>query len=52
VALATAAVFLAVNGLVLVADDAELERLTLGVAEGSSSKDEVIAFFRDHTRAA
>jgi death-on-curing protein len=50
-ALATAEIFLTINGLRLDADDAHIEQLTLGIAEGRISKDEVMEFFREHTTA-
>lgn len=45
VGLGAALVFIDVNGHRLHASDDELERLTLGVAGGTVSKDEVTAFF-------
>ena len=45
VAVATAGVFLLINGLELSASDDEMEELTLGVAGGRLSKDQVIEFF-------
>jgi len=45
-ALAAAEVFLRLNGASLSATDDELEHLTVGVADGTVSKDEVTAFFR------
>lgn len=45
VAVTAAELFLLINGCELSADDADLERLTMGVATGQVSKDEVIAFF-------
>lgn len=50
-ALAVAEIFLNLNGLRLEATDAQLEAVTLGVAEGRPSKGETLVFFRDHTRA-
>jgi len=47
-ALAAAEVFLLLNGRQLRATNREVERLTLAVAEGASSKKEVVAFFRRH----
>lgn len=47
-ALATAEVFLLLNDARLRATDKELENLTVGVAEGRTSKDDVTAFFRKH----
>jgi death-on-curing protein len=45
VALASAEVFLLINGMALSASDSELESLTVGVASGELSKSEVIEFF-------
>ena len=45
VAVATAGVFLLINGHELSASDDEMEELTLGVAGGQLSKDQVIEFF-------
>lgn len=45
VAVATAEVFLLVNGHELSASDDEIEELTQGVAGGQLSKDQVIEFF-------
>lgn len=50
-ALAAAEVFLMLNALRLAAGNRELERLTLGVAAGRISKDEAVAFFREHAVA-
>jgi death on curing protein len=50
VALATAEVFLLVNGYELRADDDAVERLTMGVAAGALAKDAVLAFFARHAR--
>ncbi len=52
VAIATAETFVLLNDHELVATDDELIHLTLGVADGSISKDEAIAFFRKHVRSA
>lgn len=49
-ALASAEIFLLLNDCSLEANDEELERLTLGVAEGSLSKDEAVLFFRQHAK--
>ena len=49
-AVVAAEVFVRLNGKSLAATDQELEKITVGVAEGSVSKAEVIAFFRKHTR--
>ncbi len=48
-ALASAEVFIRLNGMRLAADDRALEELTIGVAAGTVSKEEVVAFFREHT---
>jgi len=45
-ALAAAEVFLLLNGRRLDATDDEVVELTLGVAEGTTSKEETVAFFR------
>lgn len=50
VSVAAVEIFILVNDHKLVASDDELEELTLGVADGSISKDEAIAFFRKHVR--
>jgi death on curing protein len=48
--LAAAIVFLEMNGINLIADeDAEIE-LTLSVAEGKATKDQVAEYFRTHIR--
>jgi death-on-curing protein len=47
-ALAAAEVFLLLNNLKLKAGNVALERLTLGVADGSTSKAAVLTFFRAH----
>lgn len=47
-AIVAAEVFVRLNGRSLSATDDELEQITVGVAEGSVSKKEVIAFFRRH----
>ena len=52
VAVASAETFVLLNDRELAATDEELEHLTLGVADGSISKDEAIAFFRKHVRTA
>lgn len=49
-ALASAEIFLLLNGYTLAADDAELETLTMGVASGSISKEEVVTFFSRHAQ--
>ncbi|MCX7423355.1 MAG: Fic family protein [Planctomycetia bacterium] len=50
VALATAITFLLVNDYELTCAKPDAEQLTLGVADGSISKDEAIVFFRKHVR--
>jgi death-on-curing protein len=50
VALASAEVFLRLNGAVLAASNEQLEALTLGVASGRTSKSQVVDFFRDHVQ--
>jgi death-on-curing protein len=52
VALAAAITFLLVNGHELNASKPAAEELTLGVADGSISKEEAIEFFRQHVRKA
>ena len=47
-ALATAEVFIILNGVRLNAADAAVETLTVGVADGRLSKEDVCAFFREH----
>ena len=47
-ALATAEVFLLLNDTRLKATNRQLETLTVGVADGRLSKDDVTAFFREH----
>jgi death-on-curing protein len=51
-ALASAEVFLMVNGMELLATNAELVRITRAVADGTLSKAEVVAFFRAHATPA
>jgi death-on-curing protein len=48
VAVTAAEVFLLVNGAELCVDDGDLEELTLGVAGGELSKEQVTAFFAEH----
>lgn len=48
VALAAADVFLELNQHELRASDDELEQMTLGVADGSFSKEQAIEFFQSH----
>jgi death-on-curing protein len=50
-ALAAAGTFLLANDIRVKATQKELVQITLGVAEGRVSKDEVVAFFRDHCRS-
>ena len=45
-AVVAAEIFVLINGMRLMATNEELEHLTLGMAEGTVSKDEAIAFFR------
>ena len=49
VAVAAAEVFILANGCELSASDDELEDITISVAKGQASKDDVIAFYRRHT---
>ena len=51
-ALTAAEIFLLVNGYTLSATNAELEKLTLGVAKRKISKIEAISFFRNHAQAS
>ena len=51
-ALAAAELFVRLNGHQLTATDAELEGLTLGVADGSIAKPQTLAFFRKHVERA
>jgi death on curing protein len=51
VAVVAAEIFLLVNGMELKAADSELEELTLDLASGKISKDEVLAFFEQHVVA-
>ncbi len=48
VAVAAAEVFILANGCELGAGDDELEDITLGVAQGLASKNDVIEFFKQH----
>jgi len=50
-ALVAAETFVLLNHMRLAATDEELEKLTLGLASGGVSKDQVTAFFRDHVHA-
>lgn len=47
-ALASAVIFIQLNNMDIKATDVQLERITVGVAEGSVTKDEVIEFFKKH----
>ena len=51
-ALATAELFLLVNGHTLLATDDEVEHLTMGVAAGAIGKDRVTGFFAEHVAPA
>jgi death-on-curing protein len=51
-ALVAAEVFLLLNGWRLRATNRELERMTLNIAEGKLTKDEVVAFLRGHAAQA
>jgi death on curing protein len=50
-ALVAAEMFLLLNDWQLLATNEELERLTLGVAEGTVSKEDAAVFFRNHAAA-
>ena len=50
-ALASAEIFLLLNGHELDANGDALEALTVGVAEGSISKQETVAFFQQYARS-
>ena len=50
IAVATAEVFVLLNGHELAATNSQLEALTLGVADSSISKVEATAFFKTHVR--
>lgn len=50
-ALASAEVFVLLNGMRLTATNKELEKFTLGVAAGRVSKEETLAFFRRYAVA-
>ncbi|MBI3863442.1 MAG: type II toxin-antitoxin system death-on-curing family toxin [Planctomycetia bacterium] len=49
-ALATAIQFLYLNGRMITADKASVEKLTWGVADGSVSKETATKFFKRHVR--
>ena len=49
-ALAVAEVFLRLNDFKLAAKDELVEGLTMGVAAGKVPKEEVVSFFRQHTK--
>lgn len=51
-ALAAAGVFLALNGIALVADSQELENLVMDVASGAIGKPEIQSFLRRNTEVA
>ncbi len=51
-ALATAEMFVLLNGWELRATNQQLEELTIGVAAGDHSKEHVLNFFRDHVKPA
>jgi death-on-curing protein len=51
-AVATAEIFVLLNGRSLSATNRELEHLTLGVADGTVSKGEAIKFFKRHVKRA
>lgn len=51
VAVAAAEVFILANGCKLAASDEDLENLTMGIAGGRVSKDEVITFYKEHVSA-
>ena len=51
-ALASAEIFLVLNGHSLEASDDELEALTMGIAEGTTSKQEAVQFFKAHVNAS
>lgn len=50
VAVVAAETFLLINGWELHATDKAIERITLGLASGKSSKDDAIRFYRAHGR--
>lgn len=50
VAVAAAEIFLLMNDFELVASNSQLEKLTLGVADSSISKEDATAFFKSHVR--
>ena len=50
-ALASAVIFIQLNNMQLIATDDGLEKITMGVAEGSVTKDEATVFFRRHVVA-
>jgi death-on-curing protein len=47
--IASTVIFLERNGLVLAADNTELEAFTLRVAQGGVAVDEIAGWFRSHT---
>lgn len=50
-ALASAEIFLLLNGHELDASNDAMEALTWGVAEGSTTKEETVAFFQHHAKS-
>ena len=50
VAVTTAEIFLLINGLELHCTDEELEEITLGIASGLNTKEQVTEFYTVHTR--
>jgi death-on-curing protein len=50
VAVTVAEVFVDTNGRRLIATDAQLEKLTLGVADGSIKKEQATRFFKSHVK--
>lgn len=51
IAALTSAVFLQINGLMVIADEAEFENLVLDAAQGLKSKQDIADFFRKNTKA-
>jgi death-on-curing protein len=52
VAVAVSELFLLLNGLELEVEDSAIEDLTFGVARGSVSKEQVLAFFAENVKEA
>lgn len=50
-ALASAEVFLLINDMTLTSSNEAVEKLTLGVADGSINKKDVTAFFKENTES-